>query len=71
LHSEGLEILLEIYNDILGARLFLDDWKKYKAFFIPKNDKTNIRPISMASCVLQGIKTNHKRAHILVARKEL
>jgi hypothetical protein len=51
LPNEALEILLEIYKDILRARVFPDDWKKYKVFFIPKSDKTNVRPISMASCV--------------------
>jgi hypothetical protein len=51
LPTEALEILLQIYNDILRARVLPDDWKKYRAFFIPKRDKTNVRPISMSSCV--------------------
>jgi hypothetical protein len=51
LPNEAIEILLEIYNDILRARVFLDDWKKYTIFFIPKKDKTNIRHIFIASCV--------------------
>ncbi|PNF30200.1 hypothetical protein B7P43_G08428 [Cryptotermes secundus] len=51
LPKEALEILLEIYNDILRARVFPDDWKKYRVFFIPKPDKTSVRPISLASCV--------------------
>jgi hypothetical protein len=49
--NEALEILLELYNDILGARVFQDDWKTYRVFFILKRDKTNVRLISMASCV--------------------
>jgi hypothetical protein len=51
LPNEAVEILLEILNDILRSRVFPDDWKKYRVFFIPKKDKTNLRPISMASCV--------------------
>jgi hypothetical protein len=51
LPNEALEILLEIYKDILKARVFLDDWKNYRVFFIPKRDKTNVRPLSMTSCV--------------------
>jgi hypothetical protein len=47
LPNVALEILLEIYNNILRAIMFPDDWEKY----IPKNDKTNVRPISLASCV--------------------
>jgi hypothetical protein len=47
----ALEILLETYKNILRARAFPDDWKKYGVFFIPKNDKTNIRNIPSASCV--------------------
>jgi hypothetical protein len=31
--------------------VFPDDWKKYTEFFIPKREKMNVRPISMASCV--------------------
>jgi hypothetical protein len=51
LPNEALEILLEMYNDILRARVFPDDWKKYRVFFIPKRDKMNVRPTSTASCV--------------------
>jgi hypothetical protein len=51
LPNQALEILLEICNDILRARVFPDDWKEYRMFFIPKRNKTNVRPISMASCV--------------------
>jgi hypothetical protein len=51
LPNEALEILLEICNDSLRAKVFPDDWKKYSVFFVPKIDKTNVRPISMASCV--------------------
>jgi hypothetical protein len=51
LTNEALEILNKIYNDILRARMFPDNWNKYKVFFTPKRDKTNVRPISMASCV--------------------
>jgi hypothetical protein len=51
LPNEALEILMEIYNDIIRSRVFPDDWKKYTVFFIPEKDKTNVRPISMASYV--------------------
>jgi hypothetical protein len=48
LPNQALEILLEIYNDNLRARVFPDDFKKFKVFFIPKRDKKNARPITMA-----------------------
>jgi hypothetical protein len=38
LPNEALEIFIEIYNDILRARVFPDDWK-YRVLFIPKRDK--------------------------------
>jgi hypothetical protein len=40
---EALEILPEIYDDILRATVFPDDLKKYRIFLISKNDKTNVR----------------------------
>jgi hypothetical protein len=46
LPNEALESLLEIYNDILRARVLPDDWEKHRVFFIP-----NIRPMYMASGV--------------------
>jgi hypothetical protein len=52
LPNEASEILLEIYNDTLRARVFPDDWKRCRVFFILKSNKTNVRPISVASCVL-------------------
>jgi hypothetical protein len=33
LPNEALEILLEIYNDILKQRVFPDDWKKYRVLY--------------------------------------
>jgi hypothetical protein len=35
LSNEVLEILLEIYNDILRARVFPDDWKKIESIVYP------------------------------------
>jgi hypothetical protein len=36
LPNEALEIPLEMYDDILRARVFPEDWNKYRAFFILK-----------------------------------
>jgi Na+-transporting NADH:ubiquinone oxidoreductase subunit NqrF len=51
LPNEALETLLEIYSNFLRERVFPDDWKKYRIFYIPKNNKNNVRIISLASCV--------------------
>jgi hypothetical protein len=34
LPNEALEILIEIYNDILRATLFPDDWKKCRVLYL-------------------------------------
>jgi hypothetical protein len=39
----------KIYNNILRARVFSDNWKKCRTFSIPKNYKTNEKPVSLAS----------------------
>jgi hypothetical protein len=51
LPNEVLESVPEIYNDILRERVVPEVWKKYRVFFIPKRDKTNVRLLSMASSV--------------------
>jgi hypothetical protein len=67
LPNAALEILLEIYNNILRARVFPDDWKKY----ILKNDKTNLRPIYILGIMrVHGTRTNDKHAHILVEKNQ-
>jgi hypothetical protein len=70
LPNEALEILLEIYNDILRPKVFPDDWK-YIVFFIPKHDKTNVKTYVLRIMCVQCTETNDKHAHILVARTEL
>lgn len=47
----GRHTLLEIYNKILEKGQTPLDWSKYLMFFIPKNDKSKLRPISLASCL--------------------
>jgi hypothetical protein len=47
--NEALEISLEIYNDI--EQECSQTSGKNTVFFIPKRDKTNVRPISMTSFV--------------------
>lgn len=42
---------------------------KEKFFLILKNDKTNLRPISLSSCV-QSIIKNDKHSHVMAATKE-
>ena len=46
-------VLLDIYNDIFHFGLFPNQWSEYLIIFIPKNNSSKARPISLASCLLK------------------
>jgi hypothetical protein len=68
LPNEALEILLEIYKDILRARVSQTTGKIIKCSLSLKDTKPVLTHISMT--YVYGIRTDDKHAHILVTRKQ-
>lgn len=53
LPTNAKSLLLNILNRIFITHTFPDEWRKYLVFFIPKQDDTKFRPISLASCIFK------------------
>lgn len=48
-----MRILLDLFNDLFESQIFPDQWNTYLVMFIPKSNSDNVRPISLASCILK------------------
>ena len=44
---------LHIYNGIFDSGLFLDPWREFLIFLLPKTTLRKFRPIALASCFLK------------------